>query len=217
MLRVFLAVVLLIVCQLCSLAQNAEERDSVKPQRLVVATNLNPFFFYFPYVSPHMTLDVRVLQRFTFNQQIGTYTGLNWLKHHEVASGFYGTTSLRYYHSNSQFLSFGVGYSERNTHPYGTFPSSTGYYLKQPEMSTYSKSVTLMYGQRSTTKRRIQLETYLGISLGIDNNHFTGLTPYELLLIDLDKIPEFERIGGHTAHFQPTFIMGLGIAFILAR
>ena len=62
---------------------------------------------------------------------------------------------------------------------FGTFPSASGYCLKESQLNQFWHNLTINAGMRSTSGKFLELEMFLGYGVGIRNNHFTGLTAFE--------------------------------------
>ena len=174
---------MLFVFSLQTIGQPAVKLDTFVPPRLLISVMADPFFLTYEYAAPDIGLELRLVNRLVYTQvlePIGVLTGSNITS---KPKAFTTNTQLRYYTKNTGFFSLAYGYQELTRPMFGTFPSASGYYLKESQLNQFWHNLTINAGMRSTSGKFLELEMFLGYGVGIRNNHFTGLTAFENTLV----------------------------------
>lgn len=210
-------VLMLFVFSIQSIGQPAVELDTFVPPRLVISVMADPFFLTYEYAAPDIGLELRLANQFSLYSSIGTYRSTGWFKHHIQAKGIHTNTQLRYYTENTGFFGLSYGYQELTRPMFGTFPSASGYYLKESQLNQYWHNLAINAGMRSTSGNFLELEMFVGYGVGIRNNHFTGLTAFENTLVRYDHIPEFKRIGGANRSVISSINWSIRVACIILK
>ncbi|MFT7591147.1 MAG: hypothetical protein ACI9UJ_001068 [bacterium] len=214
----FLIILFLLIAPTQLFGQTDTTNALNQPARLTASVFFDPTFLVYPYIASDVGLELRIANRVTLNSKIGVYTNPNWLDNHIEASGIHSFTGVRYYSRNSLvFLSVAYGYQDLTTTFYGTFPSSTGHYLKKLQLNQFRNTYTLNIGSRSPKIGRLQFEFNFGIGPEYVNNHFTVLTAFESKLILEDRIPEVKKEGGTNTYVDVGYIWNLRLLYTVIK